>query len=88
MDYVYTKVFVEQSFTSPPRYAKAAQVYAKKIAFEVAHDALQIFGAYGLSREFIIEKLFRDARALLIEDGTVEALSLDAADDIILNYSL
>ncbi|ADN49673.1 acyl-CoA dehydrogenase family protein [Vulcanisaeta distributa] len=88
MDFVYTKFFVEQSFTTPPRYARAAQVYAKKIAFEVAHDALQIFGAYGLSREFIIEKLFRDARALLIEDGTVEALSLDAADDIILNYNL
>ncbi len=83
MDYVYTRFFVEQSFAIPPRYARAAQVYAKKIAFEVAHDALQIFGAYGLSKEFIIEKLFRDARALLIEDGTVEALSLDAADDII-----
>ncbi|MGC9153653.1 MAG: acyl-CoA dehydrogenase family protein [Vulcanisaeta sp.] len=88
MDYVYTKFFVEQSFMIPPRYARAAQVYAKKIAFEVAHDALQIFGAYGLSKEFIIEKLFRDARALLIEDGTVEALSLDAADDIIQNYGL
>ncbi|BDR92461.1 acyl-CoA dehydrogenase family protein [Vulcanisaeta souniana] len=88
MDFVYTKFFVDQSFTTPPRYARAAQVYAKKIAFEVAHDALQIFGAYGLSGEFIIEKLFRDARALLIEDGTVEALSLDAADDIARNYGL
>ncbi|ADY01574.1 acyl-CoA dehydrogenase, short chain-specific (acdS) [Vulcanisaeta moutnovskia 768-28] len=88
MDYVYTKFFIEQSFATPPRYARAAQIYAKKIAFEVAHDALQVFGAYGLSREFIIEKLFRDARALLIEDGTVETLSLDAADDIIQNYGL
>ncbi|WP_069807651.1 acyl-CoA dehydrogenase family protein [Vulcanisaeta thermophila] len=87
-EFVYRKFFDEQVILTPPRYARAAQVYAKKVAFEVAHEALQIFGAYGLTKEFIIEKLFRDARALLIEDGTVEALSLDAADDLINNYSI
>jgi alkylation response protein AidB-like acyl-CoA dehydrogenase len=85
MDYTYNKFF-QLSFDAAPRYARTAQIYAKKIAFEVVNNALQIFGAYGLSSEFIIEKLFRDARALLIEDGTVEALSLDAADDVIQNY--
>jgi len=69
-----------------PRHARAAQIYAKKVAFEVAHDALQVFGAYGLHRDYIVQKLFRDARCLLIEDGTVEVLSLEASEDIIENY--
>ncbi len=69
-----------------PRHTRAAQVYAKRIAYEVAHDAVQICGAYGLSGESLTEKLFRDARSLLIEDGTLEVLSLDAARDLVDNY--
>jgi acyl-CoA dehydrogenase len=38
-------------------------------ALKVASEALQLFGGAGTSREFPIEKLFRDARAALIEDG-------------------
>ena len=43
-------------------------------------------GAQGLGRDALIEKLFRDARSLLIEDGTLEVLALDAARDLIDNY--
>jgi len=56
------------------------------VAYTVANDALQVFGAYGLSKEYVIEKLFRDARALQIEDGTIEVLSLEASDDVVQNY--
>ena len=69
-----------------PRHTRAAQIYAKRIAFEVAHDAVQVCGAYGLSEEALVEKLFRDARSLLIEDGTLEVLALDASRDLIANY--
>jgi len=69
-----------------PRHSRAAQVFAKRTAYEVAHDALQVVGAQGLSRDALVEKLFRDARSLLIEDGTLEVLSLDAARDLIDNY--
>ncbi len=86
MEHVYARIVEKKSFDASPRHARAAQIYAKKVAFEVANDALQIFGAYGLSKDFVIEKLFRDARCLLIEDGTVEVLSLEAADDVVLNY--
>jgi|Deesub1362B_J571_1020462.scaffolds.fasta_scaffold00228_34 alkylation response protein AidB-like acyl-CoA dehydrogenase len=86
MEHVHRKILEEKTFDAFPRHSRAAQIYAKKIAFEVANEALQIFGAYGLSSDFIIEKLFRDARALLIEDGTIEVLSFDAADDVISNY--
>jgi len=85
-EYTHRKILELGTNDASPRHARAAQIYAKKIAFEVANDALQIFGAYGLSKEFIIEKFFRDARALQIEDGTVEVLSLEAGEDVIENY--
>lgn len=86
-EYTHRRVLELRTNDASPRHARVAQIYAKKIAFEVANDALQIFGAYGLSKEYIIEKLFRDARATLIEDGTVEVLSLEASEDVIENYN-
>jgi alkylation response protein AidB-like acyl-CoA dehydrogenase len=62
-------------------YANAAssKVFCTQTAFEVASDAVQIFGGKGLSREYPVEKLFRDARASLIEDGENDMLGLMAA---------
>jgi alkylation response protein AidB-like acyl-CoA dehydrogenase len=45
----------------------------------VASQALQVFGGNGLSREYPIEKILRDARASMIEDGCNEVLSLVGA---------
>ncbi len=63
---------------NPPlvQYSIAAKVFCTNTAFEVASAALQIFGGNGLSREYPIEKLLRDARASMIEDGCNEVLSL------------
>jgi acyl-CoA dehydrogenase len=54
----------------------AAKVTATQTAFEVASDALQIFGGNGLTKEYPMEKLLRDARAMLIADGCNEVLAL------------
>jgi acyl-CoA dehydrogenase len=56
--------------------AMMAKVTATQTAFEVANDALQIFCGNGLSREYPIEKILRDARASLIEDGCNEVLAI------------
>ena len=50
-------------------YAIASKVTSTQTAFEVASEALQIFGGNGTSREYPIEKIFRDARSSMIEDG-------------------
>jgi alkylation response protein AidB-like acyl-CoA dehydrogenase len=60
--------------------AVASKVTSTQTAFEVTSAALQIYGGNGLSREYPIEKLMRDARASMIEDGCNEVLSLAAAD--------
>ena len=57
----------------------AAKVFCTTSAFEVASEAVQIFGGNGLSREYPVEKLLRDARASMIEDGCNEVLGLVAA---------
>lgn len=54
----------------------AAKITATQTAFEVTSDALQIFGGNGNTREYPIEKLLRDARASMIEDGCNEILSI------------
>jgi alkylation response protein AidB-like acyl-CoA dehydrogenase len=76
--------------TSPPatQYSIASKVYCTTAAFHVASDALQLHGGYGLAKEMLVEKLFRDARASLIEDGTNEVLSLAAARKIIDGYQV
>ena len=63
----------------PFQYATSVKVLCTQTAFEVASDAIQIFGGNGLTREYPVEKLFRDARSSLIEDGENGMLALMAA---------
>jgi alkylation response protein AidB-like acyl-CoA dehydrogenase len=67
-------------------YSISSKVYCTQAAFDVASDALQLHGGYGLTKEFLIEMLFRDARASMIEDGSNDILSLTAARRIIDQY--
>jgi alkylation response protein AidB-like acyl-CoA dehydrogenase len=79
---------IYNSTTMPPalQYSIASKVFCTRVAFEVASDALQLHGGIGLAKEMLIEKLFRDARAALIEDGTNDVLSLAGARRVIDNY--
>lgn len=49
-----------------------AKCYASDIAMQVASEAIQIFGGYGYSREYPVEKLLRDAKICQIYEGTNE----------------
>lgn len=66
---------------TPPltQYSIASKVFCTNTAFEVCSEAVQLFGGNGLSREYPIEKFFRDARASMIEDGANDSLMLTAA---------
>ena len=58
-------------------YATASgKVTVTEEAMKVASEALQLFGGAGTSREYPIEKLFRDARSALIEDGESYVLTM------------
>jgi alkylation response protein AidB-like acyl-CoA dehydrogenase len=64
-------------------HAIAAKTFCTQAAFEVANDALQLFGAKGIGQGCLIEKLFRDARLSLIEKGANDVLSLVGAEEIL-----
>jgi len=57
-------------------------------SFEVTSDALQIFGGNGLTKEYPLEKMLRDARASLIEDGCNEMLAIKGGSYLIDNEKL
>ncbi len=52
--------------------ASIAKMYATEMALEVANEALQIFGGYGYTKMFPIEKIMRDTRLFSIYEGTSE----------------
>jgi len=67
-------------------YSIIAKVHGTQAAFEVANDAIQIFGGNGLTKEYLVEKLFRDARAALIEDGSNDTLAIAGGHKVINTY--
>lgn len=57
------------SFTTE---ASMAKLNATEMAERVCRDAIQIFGGYGYSREFPVERIYRDTRLMTIGEGTSE----------------
>ncbi len=51
-----------------------AKVYASEVAMECAAAAMQVHGGYGYSREFTVERLYRDAPLMVIGEGTNDIL--------------
>lgn len=56
--------------------AAQAKLYASEMAVRATNDALQIFGGYGYTKDFPIERYWRDARCLPIVEGTSEVQRL------------
>ncbi len=54
--------------------AAVAKAYTTEVAVQVTNDALQLFGGYGYSREYPLERLVREARMFTIGGGTVQML--------------
>jgi alkylation response protein AidB-like acyl-CoA dehydrogenase len=59
--------------------ATAAKVYCTEAAYAVCDSAVQLLGGTGLAKGELVEKLYRDARAALIEDGSNDVLALSGA---------
>ena len=66
----YRAAYNKQNGLPYSKEAAMAKMYASDIAMEVATDAVQIFGGYGYSREYPVERLMRDAKIAQIYEGT------------------
>jgi len=67
---VYRAAYLKDQGLSYSKEAAMAKLFASDIAMEVTTDAVQIFGGYGYSREYPVERLMRNAKITQIYEGT------------------
>jgi len=60
-----------------------AKYYASEVAVKVANEAVQIFGGYGYTKDFPVEKFYRDAKLCTIGEGTSEIQKLVISKSIL-----
>ena len=65
------------------RESAMAKLYASEIACEVSNEAVQIFGGYGYTKDFPVEKFYRDAKLCTIGEGTSEIQKLVISREIL-----
>jgi alkylation response protein AidB-like acyl-CoA dehydrogenase len=63
--------------------AAMAKYYASEVAVKVANDAVQIFGGYGYTKDFPVEKYYRDAKLCTIGEGTSEIQKLVISREVL-----
>ncbi|MEO6837943.1 MAG: acyl-CoA dehydrogenase family protein, partial [Ginsengibacter sp.] len=60
-----------------------AKYYSSEIAVKVATDAVQIFGGYGYTKDFPVEKFYRDSKLCTIGEGTSEVQKIVIAREML-----
>lgn len=60
-----------------------AKYYASEVSVKVSTDAVQIFGGYGYTKDFPVEKFYRDSKLCTIGEGTSEIQKLVIARNIL-----
>jgi len=63
-----------------------AKLFASRTANSIVYDALQMHGGVGYTEEFLIERLFRDARVTELYEGTSEIQRLVISKAVIEEY--
>ncbi len=63
--------------------AAMAKYYASEVSVKAANEAVQIFGGYGYTKDFPVEKFYRDAKLCTIGEGTSEIQKLVIAREVL-----
>lgn len=81
---VYRAAYLKDTGAEPvTREASEAKLFATEVAGRIVDSAVQIHGGYGLVRGSIVERLYRDVRALRIYEGTSEIQKLVIASQLL-----
>ena len=73
----------DRGMTRFSRESAMSKYYASDIAVDVTRKAVQIHGGYGYSKDYIVERLYRDAKILELYEGTSEVQKIVIARDLI-----
>ena len=63
-----------------------AKYYASEIAVEISTDAVQIFGGYGYTKDFPVEKFYRDSKLCTIGEGTSEIQKIVISREVLRGF--
>lgn len=80
---VYKAAFKKQSGLSYGLEAAMAKLYASETAMEVTTKVVQIFGGYGFTKDYPVERMMRDAKITEIYEGTSEVQKMVIAANIL-----
>jgi alkylation response protein AidB-like acyl-CoA dehydrogenase len=75
-NYLYTSCWLKDQGAPFAKQAAISKLYTSEIAREIADEAVQVFGGYGLFKDNAIERFYRDQRILSIGEGTSEILKM------------
>jgi alkylation response protein AidB-like acyl-CoA dehydrogenase len=73
----------KQTGTKLTKEGAMAKYYASEVAVKVATDAVQIFGGYGYTKDFPVEKYYRDSKLCTIGEGTSEIQKIVIAREVL-----
>ena len=80
---VYHAAWLKEHKRPFTQQAAMAKLFATEMAERVCRNAIQIHGGYGYSREYPVERIYRDARLMTIGEGTSEIQRLVIARNLL-----
>jgi butyryl-CoA dehydrogenase len=83
---MYRAAKLKDEGESMTKEAAMAKLFASRTANQAAYDAVQIHGGVGYTTEFVVERLFRDARVTEIYEGTSEIQRIVISKKVIEEY--
>ena len=60
-----------------------SKMFASEVCVKIANDAVQIHGGYGYTKDFPVEKFYRDSKLCTIGEGTTEIQKVVIAKNIL-----
>lgn len=83
---VYKAAWLKDEGRDYNKMAAMAKLKASEVAEKVAHDAIQVHGSYGYSREYPVERIYRDQRLMTIGEGTSQIQRLVIARRVLKEF--
>jgi len=80
---LYQAAYLKNNKMKLTKEAAMAKYYASEVSVRVATEAVQIFGGYGYTKDFPVEKFYRDSKLCTIGEGTSEIQKIVIAREIL-----
>ena len=80
---IYQAAFLKNNHKPMTKESAMAKYYASEVAVRCSTEAIQIFGGYGYTKDFPVEKFYRDSKLCTIGEGTSEIQKLVIARSVL-----